>query len=46
MGQERLNSLMVLHVHKDLTDKLNLKDVANEFVGAAECRLSMYGKFK
>ena len=46
MGQKRLNSLMVLHVHKDLTDKLNLKDVANEFVGAAECRLSMYGKFK
>ena len=46
MGQERLNSLMVLHVHKDLTDKLNLKDVANEFVGAAECWLSMYGKFK
>ena len=46
MGQKRLNTLMVLHVHKDLTDKLNLKDVANEFVGAAECRLSMYGKFK
>ena len=46
MGQERLNSLMVLHVHKDLTDKLNLKDVANEFVAVAECRLSLYGQFK
>ena len=46
MGQERLSSLMVPHVRKDLTDKLNLKDVANEFVGAAECRLSIYGKFK
>ena len=46
IGQERLNSLMVLRVHKDLTDKLNLKDVANEFVSVAECWLSIYGKFK
>ena len=46
MGQERLNSLMILHVHKGLTDKLNMKDVANEFVGAAECRLSIHGKFR
>ena len=42
----RQNTLMVLHVHKDLTDKLNLKDIANEFIGAAECRLTIYEKFK
>ncbi|XP_065903857.1 zinc finger MYM-type protein 1-like [Dysidea avara] len=30
MGQARLNSLMVLHVHKELTDELNLKNVANQ----------------
>ena len=35
-----------MDIAKDLTDNLNLKDVANEFVGAAECRLSIYGKFK
>ena len=32
MSQERLNLLMILHVHKDLTDKLNLISIANEFV--------------
>ena len=30
---------MVFHAHKEFTDKLNLKDVANKFVGVAECRL-------
>ena len=29
MTQQRLNNLMILHVHKDLTDKLNLKDIMN-----------------
>ena len=36
MTQERLNYLMVLHVHKDLTDKLNLNHIGNEFVGQSE----------
>ena len=31
MSQERLNSLMVLHIHKDLTDDLDLKVIGNEF---------------
>lgn len=31
MSQERLNAIMVLHIHKDCTDDLNLKDIANEF---------------
>lgn len=30
--QSRLNSIMLLHVHKDLTDQINLVDVANDFV--------------
>ena len=29
MSQQRLDHLMVLHVHSDHTDKLNLVDVAN-----------------
>lgn len=45
MNQDRLNHLMVLHVHKQLTDELNLKDVANDFVSASEHRLSLFGKF-
>ena len=31
MNQDRLNHLMVLHVHKTLTDTLDLIEVANEF---------------
>ncbi len=27
---------MVLHVHKEVTDKIKLKDVANEFIGDSE----------
>ena len=33
MCQDRLNYLMILHVHKERTDALDLKEVANEFVG-------------
>ena len=32
MSQTRLNSLMVLHVHKTLTDSLSLIDIGNDFV--------------
>lgn len=45
MTQERLNHLMVMHVHKDLTDSLVLTDVANEFVSKCERRLQVFGKF-
>jgi len=37
---------MVLHVHKELTDKLNILEVANEFVAnKIEHRLNIFGKF-
>ena len=45
MNQDRLNHLMVLHIHKQITDDLNLKDVGNDFVSASEHRLSLFGKF-
>jgi len=47
MSQTRLNSLMVLHVHKELTDQLDLIEVANEFVSnkSIEHRLTVFGKF-
>lgn len=39
MTQERLNNLMILHVHKEFTDALNLVQVgtlvANTFVRTA-----------
>ena len=45
MTQERLNNLMILHVHKEFTDALDLVQVANEFVRANESRLRSFGKF-
>ena len=37
-GDSRLNYLMLLHVHKDRTDTLNLVAVANDFVEEKENR--------
>ena len=45
MGQERLNNLLTLHVHKDHKDELDLMAFANEFVSHSEHRLSTFGKF-
>ena len=38
MGQQRLNNIMVLCIHKERTDKLNLITVASKFVDGSECR--------
>ena len=32
MGNKRLKALMFMHVHKSILDKIDLQDVANEFV--------------
>ena len=45
MGQEHLNNLLTLHVHKDHTDKLDLMAVAKEFVSHLEHRLSTFNTF-
>ena len=44
MGQ-RLNYLMVLHVHKDHTDMINMLEVANDFVKESDQRHEVFGKF-
>ena len=36
---------MILHIHDNLTDALNLIDVCNEFVSRNEARLSRFGNF-
>ena len=46
MGQERLNNLMLLHVHNERTDLLNLNEIRNEFVMESEHRLRIFGKFQ
>jgi hypothetical protein len=46
MLQQRLNNLLVLHVHKECTDHLDLRSTATEFIGDSEHRLRIYGKFE
>ena len=43
--QARLNWSMILHVHKDRTDKLPMSSVANEFSSRNDSRLHMFGQF-
>ena len=45
MSQQRLNNPMLLHVHKGITDIINWKDIASEFIGNSEHRLKIFGKF-
>lgn len=47
MKQERLNNLMLLHVHKNESDNIDLKSIANAFVQnkSLSHRLTQFGKF-
>ena len=46
MSQNRLNNLLLLSIHKELTDTLDTKDVAREFTANSEHRFSMFGRWK
>ncbi len=41
----RLNQLMILHIHKELTDNLKMKEIANEFISMNDRRMHIFGKF-
>ena len=43
MSQQRLNHLMLLHVHKSRTDALSLVDVANDFISGHDHRQHIFG---
>ena len=43
MSQQRLNHLMLLHVHKSQTDSLSLVDVANSFISGHDHRKKLFG---
>lgn len=45
MTDKRLNNLMILHVHKEKTDGMNLIEVANKFVDWKDNRSQIFGKF-
>jgi len=36
---------MILHIHNDDTDKLNIVDVAHEFVSGNSTRSNIFGRF-
>ena len=44
-NQTCLNSTMILDIHKEMTDNICLKEVANEFVSKSEHRLNFLIKF-
>ena len=46
MTEKRLNSCLLLHVHKDLTDSLDLISVAKEFIGLTDERQKHFGHFE
>ena len=46
MSQPRLNHVMILHIHKERTDKLDLTTIAKEFVSINERRENYFGRFE
>ena len=45
MSDERLNNVILLHANKELTDHLDLSDIASTFISANERRASFFGHF-
>ena len=46
MTQKRLNHLILMHVHKDKTDELDLPSIAREFVSANDRRKNYFGSWE
>ena len=45
MTEKRLNNFFLLHVHKELTDSINVTHVAVEFANANDERARYFGSF-
>lgn len=45
MADSRLNHLMILHVHKEMTDKIDLKKAVNDFIAYKDIRKQAFGLF-
>ena len=44
MSQLKMNNLVVLHIHKQSLDQMNMVEVATDFVAASEHRLTFIWK--
>ena len=45
MTQERLNHVMILNIHMELVDAIDLTDIAMEFASANQSRQQTFGHF-
>ena len=45
MTQRRLNNLLILHIHQEETDAINLNTVARQFVAKGDNRCTIFGGF-
>jgi len=43
MTVSRLNHVTVLHIHKTVTDELNINSIVNAFASANDTRKDMFG---
>ena len=42
MTQERLNQLLIFHIHKEVTDTLTMREIANEFISKNERHVHIF----
>ena len=45
MTQPRLNALMLMYVHRDLTESMDLTDIAKSFISVNDRRRFYFGYF-
>ena len=45
MSQQRLNNLMILHIHKEQTDSLDLTQCMKDFTLGNDHRTDLFGRF-
>ena len=45
MTEQRLNNCMLLHIHKDIADNLDLFEIVKDFILAKEERSRYFGSF-
>ena len=45
MTEQRLNNILLLHTHKEMTDALDLTEIARSFVSSNERRTEFFGNF-
>ena len=45
MGQPRLNHVLLLHIHRERTDNIDLFEIAKDFVSVNERRKNYFGSF-